>query len=124
MSEQIQSSDFIDIYRIKSGTLLYVNKYEVVEYFHLNEELKKSSKVVRGCKGLRQLKEEYVDKYKPIDRGTLSVGDFIIHGSLVKPTSPDKYIFELSSSDGLKGNGDELKSSLDEVNKIIDFYLK
>lgn len=64
--EKIQEHPVQDIWRIKDGLLLYVNKYQrhsKYNVFYLSSLSSKNTKIIRCCKGLRELKEDYFDSY-------------------------------------------------------------
>lgn len=117
--EQIQTHDFVDKYRIKDGLILEVNKYKRLYnvYIHRNE----LGKVVRGCKDLRVLKEDYYDSYRDV---TVPAGTFMYQGGFIgKADSVSDYRYELKSSGGsIYGSSEDMFEILEAVEHILNSY--
>lgn len=125
MYDKIQSSDFIGIYRITNGTLLYVQKYGVIpnhDGYSSGSEFNKNTKIIRGCKGLRQLVVDY--NYKSFDQTPklIPAGTFIINGQPVQIVDLENYTFEVKSNEGLKGSKFDMLGYLKLINEVIDSY--
>lgn len=126
MYKKIQESDFIDIFRIVDGTLLYVQKHKRVQYYSnyfYGEEFNKSSKFVRGCKGLRQLKIDY--KYYNFSKGKYEIipaGTFLLNGHVVETITKENFTFEIKSNEGFGGTKGQMNEIFYKVNEIMESY--
>lgn len=119
--EQIQSHEIKDIFRIKQGVILEVHKYRRkpnTSYVHSIDS--KKTKIVRGCKGLKVLKEEHSDKYG----GVQPIGTYIYGSLLVEPeTDVNNFKFEVKTSGGsIYGSDKEIIETLETINNIIKRY--
>lgn len=128
MKVQIQESQFVDIFRIENGTLLYVNKH-TRHPLHKNTgsfygtKFKKASRIVRGCKGLTQLKTDFsYQDWKTNHDSVIPAGTFLLDGYPIVEANPEDYFFELKSNEGIKGKREQIKESLKIANEIIDSY--
>lgn len=124
---KIQSSDFLDIFRIENGSLLYVNKYvkdpNYRTHFY-NDDFKKSSKIVRGCKGLRQVKSDYdYYDYSSGSTKTLKAGAFVLSDIVVLLTQPKNFTFEIKSNEGFGGTIEEMQEIMKKINEIMFSYM-
>lgn len=122
-----QKSDFVDIYRIENGTLLYVNKFKRSEEYSSTfyyRDLKKHSKIVRGCKGLIVITEEF--PYKEWLNGgkmkCLPVGLFLLNGIPVEKVEKEDYHFQIKTSEGMSGNNSKVSNMLEMINDILKYY--
>lgn len=116
--EKIQSHDVKDIWRLREGLLLEVHKYENIRYVSVD---KKYLKVVRGCKGLCELREDFTDTYNKItySKGDLIYGNF--HISILIDSS--YFRFEIKSSGGsVYGSGSDIDEVLNNIKIIISTY--
>lgn len=125
--EKIQQHDFLDIYRIQNGSLLYVKKYErdpkYIGHFY-GELFNKSSKIVRGCKGLRVLKVDYTYyNYSSGSNETIPFGSFFLDGSAIILANKENFVFEIKSNEGFGGNLREMQEALSKANEIIKSYI-
>jgi hypothetical protein len=121
MMEKIQSHDIKDIWRVQDGLLIEIHKYERLGYSVYGSKAK--MKIVRGCKNLKELKEDYTDTYykKTYPKGTL------VYGSTpVRPiTDVSQFKAEIKSSGGsVYGSIEEIEKVLKSIEKILDEYKK
>jgi hypothetical protein len=117
--EQIQNHPIQDIWRVKYGLLVVVRKYKNVDSW-LNVS-SKQVKVVRGCKNLRELKEDYVDRYssKVYPKGTLLMGTTPVEAI----TNVADFYFEVKASGGtIEGSLREVQEALNDVDSILNKY--
>jgi hypothetical protein len=117
--EKIQSHEIKDIWRVRDGLLIEIHKYESLGYSVYGRDVK--TKVIRGCKKLKELKEDYTDTYckKTYPKGIL------IYGSTpVKPiTDVSQFKVEIKSSGGsIYGDIKEIEKVLKSIEEIIDKY--
>lgn len=124
--EKIQESEFIDIYRIANGTLLYVRKYERDLNYRgsiYGRECDKHTKIIRGCKGLKQFKKPYTYyDYSASQNKVIPAGTFLLNDFVVIPTAKENFKFELKTSDSIGGTREDMKRAFDKVNEIMETY--
>ncbi|MCM3109922.1 hypothetical protein [Lederbergia lenta] len=117
--EKIQSHEIKDIWRVRDGLLVEIYKYESLGYTIYSSKVK--TKIVRGCKGLRELKEEYTDSFykKVYPKGTL-----LYNYSPVKLTTEvSKFKAEIKSSGGsILGSLPEINNVLNDIKNILGNY--
>lgn len=119
--ETIQLHEIKDIIRIEYGVILEVHKYRRVPnspYVHIDS---KDTGVVKGCKGLRILKEDYKVKY---NETTLSKGTYVYGNLFVEPeTNVDNFRFEVKTSGGsMYGSCSEVTKTLSTISRLIESY--
>lgn len=117
--EQIQNHPIQDIWRIQHGLLVVVTKYKSVgSWLNISS---KQTKVIRGCKNLRALKEDYVDRYssKVYPKGTLLMGTTPVEAV----TNVADFYFEVKASGGtIEGSLREVQKALNDVDVILAKY--
>ena len=125
---EIQSNEFLDIYRIESGSLLYVKKYKRDPNHNTlfyNNDFRKSTKVVKGCKGLRQLKSDYTyHDYFSDSNKTVHAGSYVLNDTAIVSIQPREFTFEIKSNEGFGGTIERMEEILKEVREIILSYSK
>ncbi|AMB18725.1 hypothetical protein BH780_gp142 [Bacillus phage Eldridge] len=116
---KIKSHDIMDVWQVRDGFLVEVMKYKSLGYARNFSGAK--TKIVRGCSGLKELKEEWV---LPYSNKTFPAGTLFLHGTPVEPlTDPNDFVYGLKSSGGaLYGSWSEMESVLADVQSIIDSY--
>ena len=124
--EALQKSEFIDIFRITNGTLLYVRKYEEDLNFRgpiYGKECDKHTKIVRGCKGLKQFKQDYTYyDYYSTKNITVPAGTFLLNDFVVIPTVKENFKFEMKTNEVIGGTKENMKEVFRKVNEIMDSY--
>jgi hypothetical protein len=110
--EKIQSHEIKDIWRIKDGLLVEIWKYEHQGWIGFSNY---KSKIVRGCKGLKMLKEDYKQ---------FKTGDYVYGSAVVNPTiDVKKFKAEIKSSGGsVLGSLLEINDVLNDIKNILSKY--
>lgn len=114
----LAETEYQDLYRVKDGVLLVVNKfvpikYEDNEYFRVWKA--KQGKYNKGCQDwLKVLKETYHDKYSSIvvPKGTVTYMDTPVIP--IRNKSDFKYQIK-TTGDLFSGNADEMEKMLNEI---------
>ena len=122
--EKIQEHPVQDIWRIKDGLLLYVNKYQrhsKYNVFYLSSLNSKNTKIIRGCKGLRELKEDYFDSYS---KTTIKKGTLLFENIPIEILSDSQmFKYDIRSSGGsIQGNYKTTIDTLNKIQKILGSY--
>lgn len=108
--EQIQNHEIMDTWRLEEGIIVQIYKFEHMGWIGFADY---KTKIVRGCKGLKQLKEDY--------KG-FKTGDLIYGSSIIKAIDDEtKFRAELKLSGGA------VKHSIEgmlKLNKNIESILK
>jgi hypothetical protein len=116
--EKIQSHDIKDIWRVRDGLLVEIYKYEYIGH-SLGSDAK--TKIIRGCKGLKELTEDFIDSYwkQSYPKGTFIYGHFP-----VKPIyDPYQFKAEIKSSGGsILGSFVEIEKVLEDIKLILNNY--
>lgn len=124
--EVIQKSEFVDIFRITNGTLLYVRKYEKDLNFRgpiYGKECDKHIKIVRGCKGLKQFKQNYTyDDYYSKGSKTIPAGTYLLDSYVIIPTVKENFKFEMKTNEVIGGTKENMRETFQKVNEIMDSY--
>jgi hypothetical protein len=113
--EQIQDHPIQDVWRVKSGLLVVINKYRSKgNSYYYSSEMK--SKVVRGCKGLKQLTAPYKD---------LPVGTLMFGRVAVEPHNNIRdFKVEVKSSGGtIEGGIGDIQDVMNDIDIILAKYL-
>lgn len=119
--EVIVNSEYQDIYRVKDGVLLVVNKFKqkFPEVHHVYTYNIRTGKYKKECQDiLRILKQEYYDKYNNISlpKGT------VLYGSMPIEPSKDKSCWEYQiKTTGALFSGDEhlMNELLSDILSVI-----
>lgn len=124
--EQIQESQFVDIFRIVNGTLLYVKKYEKDSNYRSSiygTECDKHTKIIRGCKGLKQFKKAYTYyNYSTSQNETIPVGTFLLNNFVVIPTTKENFKFEIKTNEVIGGTKENMNKIFRKINEIMETY--
>ncbi|UNY48718.1 hypothetical protein P9294_gp003 [Bacillus phage FADO] len=117
--EKIQSHEIKDIWRVRDGLLIEISKFQSLGYFISDNQMK--TKIIRGCKGLRELKEDYTNQWS---KKTYPKGTLLLHGAPVEPiTDVNKFKAEIKSSGGsVLGSITEIHSVLNDIKTILLKY--
>lgn len=117
--EKIKSHAITDVWRVKEGVLVNVYKYKSISKKYPTISHTKT-KVVRGCTGLRALKEDYTTR----DGETFKAGTFVLNCTPVEPLTDVKdFKFDVTSSGGsIYGRIAEVERVLHNIQDILDTY--
>ncbi|UUG68114.1 hypothetical protein [Bacillus phage PK-3] len=117
--EKIQSHEIKDIWRVRDGLLIEISKFQSLGYNISDNQMK--TKVVRGCKGLRELKEDYTVEWS---KKTYPKGTLLLHGTPVEPiTDVNKFRAEIKSSGGsVLDSLEKIESILNDIKAILRQY--
>lgn len=123
MVEIVCQSDYQDIYRIKSGVLFVINKFEFCRdengNVHYIGHSMKRKEYAKGCQDiLRILTEDFYDDYYD---ESYSAGQVTYGGAPVKLVPKDKWQYQIKTTGDLfSGNKEELIDYINEISKIIE----
>lgn len=122
MVEIVRESDFLDVYRIQSGALLYVEKYKrdnsYGSYIVISENEKRmKTKRYKGAPGLRILTDSI-----RISGGVIPSGSFVIGRRPIVLVDKREFNFTLKVNDGLSGNQIEMKKLIEMMDQIVSKY--
>ncbi|AKO92009.1 hypothetical protein BEH_07780 [Priestia filamentosa] len=117
--EKIQSHEIKDIWRVQDGLLVEIYKYDSLGYHIHSDKIK--AKIIRGCKGLKELKEDYTDSW---EKKTYPKGTLLYHGQPVRAISDrNKFKAEIKSSGGsVLGSITEINKVLEDIEHILNQY--
>lgn len=117
--EKIKSHAVADVWRVKEGVLVNVYKYKRTGGFYYTIPNSKT-KIVRGCTGLRELKEDYTGR----DGEVLKKGTLILNTTPVVPiTDVADFKFDVTSSGGsIYGSITDVERVLHNIQDILDTY--
>jgi hypothetical protein len=117
--EQIQDHPIQDVWRVKSGLLVVINKYESIGSWLSG---KTKTKVIRGCKNLKELKEDYTDSYY---KTTYPKGTLLLGSTPVKAiTGVRDFRVEVKSSGGtIEGGIGDIQDVMNDIDIILAKYL-
>lgn len=119
--EVVVQTEYQDIYRIKHGVLLIVNKFvradsnNSVRMFQPRNKLKLYHK---NCQNLRELKEDYWPPYCPVEllKGTVLYRDYPVEATNDKT----KWKYEIKTTDNcFSGDSIELLNYIKEIESVI-----
>lgn len=123
---KIQESEFVDIFRIENGTLLYVRKYERDRSYRSyisGKNFNKHTKIIRGCKGLKLIIKDFViHDYSLGQDRTVPAGTFLLNDYVVLPTTKENFKFEIKTNEVIGGTREKMQAILKEVNDIMETY--
>jgi len=118
--EKIKSHPIRDVWRVKAGVLVTVDKYNHLQGYYPSIP-KSLLKGVKGCTGLKELKADL-----PLSEGlVLKKGTFMLNGT--SPVEPlenfEDFRFDVTSSGGsIYGSVREVKRVLEKIQDILDSY--
>lgn len=118
----VKESDFLDVYRIQPGALLYVEKYKYDKSYGsyiripINDN-KTKTKRHKGAPGLRMV----TDSIK-VSKGTIPCGSFVIDRRPIVLVDKREFNFILKVNDGLSGNQIEMKKLIKMMGQIVSKY--
>lgn len=118
-------SEYQDLYRIKDGVLLVVNKFKPIDYSKITDRQvyiyeAKTRKYKKGCQDcLKILKEDYYDKYKDI---TIPMNTVIYRNTPVELlTDKSEYEYQIKTTgDMFSGNLKEITEYIDDIVHVIN----
>lgn len=114
----VQKHEYQDIYRLRTGVLLKVDKFKPGKYFNPYYSKDKFKKV-QGLKHCYEAIETFTHYQEVIEKGTIIFESYII----TPVNNPDEYIIELKLAGGAyTGNVDEIKLFTELVNEVIEWY--
>lgn len=118
--EKIQNHPIRDIWRVKDGLLIEINKYESLDYYVSG---KRTEKRVRGCKGLTVLTADFTDSWDK--NKAFSKGTFFLHGTPVRPIEDvSKFTADIKSSGGsIYGSMGHINKVMNDIKEIIRSYV-
>ena len=123
--EILCKSDYQDLYRIKDGVLLVVNKFDYKRtdegrVIHVYDRDRKTVKKYNdGCQDqLKVLKREYECTY---EQCVLEAGTVLYNGYAVELTSKENWYYQIKTTGDLfSGNQVDILELIDEVKKLIE----
>ena len=117
-------SDYQDIYRIRDGVLLVVNKFKIIDYsdktdrrVSIHSSSVKWGKYKKECQDrLKILKKDHYDKWSDI---TVPKGTVLYHSTPVEiETDSSKFEYQIKTT-GEMFSGDS-SSMIEYINKIVN----
>lgn len=114
-------SDYQDVYRIKDGVILLVNKFD---YIHDNDgyrrcfypTTKNSITYASGCRDLKKV----TDRIEGYNKTYAEVGQVLYHGYPVKLIPKKNWDYQIKiTGDMFSGNSKEMIDYIDDIVKII-----
>ena len=114
-------SDYQDVYRIKDGVLLVVNKFDYIYrkngYRHRVNDCRKNSKTYEN--GSKDLKIT-IDKIESYDGEIIKAGQVLYHGYPVELVSKDRWDYQIKTTgDMFSGNSNEILKYIEEIVKVV-----
>lgn len=119
-------SDYQDIYRIKDGVLLVVNKFKLIDYsdktdrwVSIHRSLVKWGKYKKGCQDhLKILKKDYYDEWSGI---TIPKGTVLYCGTPVElETDKTQYQYQIkTTSEMFSGNSNRMLEYINDIINVI-----
>ena len=118
-------SDYQDIYRIKDGVLLVVNKFKPIDYSSITNKIiylydAKTRKYKKGCQScLEILTEDYYDEFADI---TIPMNTVAYHNNPVELlTDKSEYEYQIKTTgDMFSGNSEEITEYIDDIIHVIN----
>lgn len=125
--EVLCKSDYQDLYRIKDGVLLVVNKFNYKKTDNRRGIIvcdisrKTVKKYNDGCQDqLKVLKNEYECKY---EQCVLEAGTVLYSGYAVELVPKENWDYQIKTTGDLfSGNQDDILKLIDEIKKLIESY--
>ena len=114
-------SNYQDVYRIKDGVLLVVNKFDYVydkDGFRrrVNTDRKNSKTYENNCKDLKVA----TDRIESYDNKVIKPGQVLYHGYPVELVPKDKWEYQIKTTgDMFSGNANEIVEYIKEIGRII-----
>ena len=118
-------SEYQDLYRIKDGVLLVVNKFKPIDYSRITDRQvytynPKTRKYKKGCQDcLTILKEDYYDKYKDITIPKGTVLYYNIPVELLLDKSEHQYAIK-TTGEMFSGNSKEIIEYINDIISVIN----
>lgn len=114
-------SNYQDVYRVKDGVLLLINKFEYAYKDgyrkRVNTTQKNAMTYANGCKDLKKV----IDKIDNCDGSYTEVGQVLYHGYPVKLTSKQNWNYQIKTTgDMFSGNLEEIATYIDDIIDIIN----
>ena len=118
-------TEYQDIYRIKDGVLLVVNKFEPIDYSDKTERFihiyssKKMSRYAKECQDcLKVLKNDYYEEYSGI---TIPKGTVLCRGIPVKLiTNKSRYEYQIKTTGEMfSGNAEKMTEYINNIINVI-----
>ena len=119
MTEKIKSHPIMDIWQVRGGLLVEVLKYKSTSVSRTLNGAK--TKIVRGCSGLKELKEDWVISGSG---EVFPAGTLFLHGTPVEPLAdPSDFKFGIKSSGGaVYGTSTDISRVLNHIQQILASY--
>ncbi len=114
-------SDYQDVYRVKDGVLLVVNKFAYIQNKEgyrrrVDATGKNAMNYAVGCKDLKKVTK----RIKDIDGNCVEVGQVLYHGYPVSLAPKSSWDYQIKTTgDMFSGNKNEITKYIEEINKII-----
>lgn len=113
-------SDYQDIYRIKDGVLLIVNKFKKIDYSDKTDrwvQIESKWKYKKECQDrLKILKKDYYDKWSGV---TVPKDTVLYYGAPVEiETDPSQYEYQIKTTGEMFSGDSEMM--LDYINDIVN----
>ena len=113
--EVVCKSDYQDIYRVKDGVLLVINKFEQVSGHYLGSA--KCKRYTYGCQdSLKVLTHDYERQYDDYHI-EYKAGQVVYHRYPVELTSKDKWDFQV------KTTGTALSGNIGEITMLLNIII-
>ena len=113
-------SDYQDVYRVKDGVILIVNKFDYVVdkdgyRRRFNVSGKNSISYANGCRDLKKVTSR-IEGYSR----NAEIGDILYHGYPVKLIPKKDWDYQIKTTgDMFSGNKNDITKFLEDINKII-----
>lgn len=114
-------SDYQDVYRIKDGVILLVNKFD---YVHGDDGYRRSfftttKNTMTYASGCRDLKK-VIERIEGYNKTYAEVGQVLYHGYPVKLIPKKNWNYQIKTTgDMFSGNSEETVNYLEDIIKII-----
>lgn len=120
--EQICKSDYQDVYRIKDGVLLVINKFKRMT---INGKIAfvgyigQTKNYAKGCKGLSVLKADFYYGYL---NTTFRAGQVLYDGYPVELTDSKEWTYQIKTTgDSFSGNLEEMSWLIAQITKLFNY---
>lgn len=127
--EILSQTDYQDIYRIKPGVLLIVNKFKRMEIEGVNNprvlklDRNNCKKYAKGCQDdLKQLTKKYIHEKSWIEPEWSLPKDTVLYCDRPVVIAPeDQWEYQIKTTgDAFSGNRDDMKNLLTELLNVIE----